>query len=137
MGRNPKGRSFLLLLSSCILSSLVPIHGKKQGDVLHSLYKAKWEKSGIDTSPFQVSNHHGILNSRVYRQEGQKKKDFIKRLPGQPPVEFNHYGGYVTIDESAGRAFYYYFAEAGRNKDSVPLLLWLNGGECFSFPNVT
>ncbi|XP_039173920.1 serine carboxypeptidase-like 40 [Eucalyptus grandis] len=134
MGRNPKGRSFLLLLSSCILSSLVPIHGKKQGDVLHSLYKAKWEKSGIDTSPFQVSNHHGILNSRVYRQEGQKKKDFIKRLPGQPPVKFNHYGGYVTIDESAGRAFYYYFAEAGRNKDSVPLLLWLNGGPgCSSF----
>ncbi|KAF8022273.1 hypothetical protein BT93_G2426 [Corymbia citriodora subsp. variegata] len=128
MERNPKGRSFLLLFSLCILSSLVQIHGKKQGDALHSLYKAKWEKSGIDTSPFQVSDHHENLNSKVYRQEGLKEKDLIKRLPGQPLVEFNHYGGYVTIDESAGRAFYYYFAEAEQNKDSMPLLLWLNGG---------
>ncbi|XP_056164343.1 serine carboxypeptidase-like 40 isoform X3 [Syzygium oleosum] len=128
MERNPKARSSLLLFSLRILSSLVHIHGKKQGDALDSLYKAKLEKSGIDTSLFQASDHHESLNSRIYRQEGLKEKDRIKRLPGQPLVEFDHYGGYVTVDESAGRALFYYFAEAGRNKDSMPLLLWLNGG---------
>ncbi|KAI6675922.1 hypothetical protein NL676_036718 [Syzygium grande] len=111
-----------------MLSSLVHIHGKKQGDPLDSLYKAKSKKSGTDTSLFQASDYHEILDSRIYRQEGLKEKDKIQRLIGQPPVEFDHYGGYVTVDESAGRAFYYYFAEAGRKKDSMPLLLWFNGG---------
>ncbi|KAL3732643.1 hypothetical protein ACJRO7_029311 [Eucalyptus globulus] len=128
MERNPKGHSFILLFSLCVLSSLVHILGKKQGDALDSLYKAKYDNSRIDMSPFQVSNHDENFNSRIYRQEGLKEKDRIKRLPGQPPVKFDHYGGYVTVDESASRAFYYYFAEAGQNKDSMPLLLWLNGG---------
>ncbi|XP_030518776.1 serine carboxypeptidase-like 40 [Rhodamnia argentea] len=128
MDRNPKTRSSLLLFSFCILSSLAHIHGRKQGEFLTSLYKVKSKKSWIDTSLFQASVHHEILNSRIYLQEGLKEKDRIIRLPGQPPVEFDHYGGYVTIDELPGRAFYYYFAEAGRNKESMPLLLWLNGG---------
>ncbi|KAI3425589.1 Carboxypeptidase [Psidium guajava] len=128
MERNPGGRSSLLFFSLCFLLSLVHIHGKKQGDVLDSLYKAKLEKSGIDTSLFQASDHHEILNSRIYCQEGLKEKDKIKRLPGQPPIDFDHYGGYVTVDESAGRALFYYFAEARRNKSRMPLLLWLNGG---------
>ncbi|KAF8022267.1 hypothetical protein BT93_G2420 [Corymbia citriodora subsp. variegata] len=134
MGRNPKARSSLLLLSLCILSSLVHIHGKKQRDFLDSLYKVKYRESGIDMSLFQVSDNHENLHSLVYHQEGLKEKDRIKKLPGQPSVEFDHYGGYVTVNKSAGRAFYYYFVEAGRNKDSMPLLLWLNGGPgCSSF----
>ncbi|KAI6675925.1 hypothetical protein NL676_036721 [Syzygium grande] len=128
MERKPKARSSLLLFSLCIFASLVHIHGKKQGELLDSLYKAKSKKSGIDVSLFQASDNQEILGSRIYRQEGLKEKDRITRLPGQPSVEFNQYGGYVTVDEPAGRAFYYYFAEAGRNKDSLPLLLWLNGG---------
>lgn len=59
----------------------------------------------------------------------QKSNDMIGFLPGQPPVEFVQYGGYVTVDQSAGRAFYYYFVEAEKDKESLPLLLWLNGGE--------
>ncbi|KAI3425592.1 uncharacterized protein J3R85_010108 [Psidium guajava] len=133
MERKPQTHSSLLVFSLCVLSSLVQILGRKQGDVLDSLYKAKSAKSGIDTSLFQASDDHEMLISRIYRQEGLREKDWIKMLPGQPPVKFDHYGGYVTVDESAGRAYYYYFAEAGRNKDSMPLLLWLNGGACFSF----
>ena len=41
------------------------------------------------------------------------------------------YGGYVTVDEHAGRALYYWFQEADRgtaDPDAAPLLLWLNGG---------
>jgi serine carboxypeptidase-like clade 2 len=49
-------------------------------------------------------------------------------LPGQPKVEFSQYGGYVTVDKSAGRALYYYFVEAQHSEESSPLLLWLNGG---------
>ncbi|OVA15303.1 Peptidase S10 [Macleaya cordata] len=63
-------------------------------------------------------------------QEGLKEKDRITELLGQPgKVNFGQYGGYVTVDKNAGRAFFYYFVEAdGPNKDSAPLLLWLNGG---------
>lgn len=128
MERNLKPRSSFLLFSLCILSSLVHIHGKKQGEVLDSLYRAKSKKSGIDTSLFQASVHPEILDSKIYHQEGLKEKDRIKMLPGQPPVKFDHYGGYVTVDELAGRAFYYYFSEAEQNKELLPLLLWLNGG---------
>ncbi|KAK4796547.1 hypothetical protein SAY86_028873 [Trapa natans] len=61
---------------------------------------------------------------------GQKENDLIGRLPGQPPVQFKQYGGYVTVDASKGRAFFYYFVEAAdrSKKDALPLLLWLNGG---------
>ncbi|KAL3497360.1 hypothetical protein ACH5RR_040092 [Cinchona calisaya] len=63
-------------------------------------------------------------------QEGLKEKDRIDRLPGQPHVGFKQYGGYVTINETAGRAFYYYFTEAhdSHKAKDLPLLLWLNGG---------
>lgn len=66
--------------------------------------------------------------SKIHPQEGLKEKDKIVRLPGQPQVEFSHYGGYVTVDKNAGRALFYYFVEAQHSKDKLPLLLWLNGG---------
>ncbi|CAA0816587.1 Serine carboxypeptidase-like 40 [Striga hermonthica] len=57
------------------------------------------------------------------------EKDLITKLPGQPPVPFKHYGGYVTVNEKAGRALYYYFVEANQYQaNKLPLLLWLNGG---------
>jgi serine carboxypeptidase-like clade 2 len=44
-------------------------------------------------------------------------------------VKFSQYGGYVTVNKAAGRALYYYLAEADQQyKDTLPLLLWLNGG---------
>jgi serine carboxypeptidase-like clade 2 len=78
--------------------------------------------------PFEAILHANATN--IHPQEGLKEKDRIKSLPGQPKVKFNQYGGYVTVDKKAGRAFFYYFAEADnqRDKDSLPLLLWLNGG---------
>ncbi|KAL1559579.1 Serine carboxypeptidase-like 40, variant 2 [Salvia divinorum] len=58
-----------------------------------------------------------------------RESDRIEKLPGQPPVRFTQYGGYVTVNQTAGRAFYYYFAEAQRaHHKKMPLLLWLNGG---------
>ncbi|XP_009601275.1 serine carboxypeptidase-like 40 [Nicotiana tomentosiformis] len=115
---------FTLFLSHFVASSL----GKRQSDVLGKFYKAKQKKdSSIDKSQFKAALNHVDLDKVILPQEGQKEKDWIKKLPGQPPVKFHQYGGYVTVNESAGRALYYYFTEA-ENSKSLPLLLWLNGG---------
>jgi len=55
--------------------------------------------------------------------------DRIGSLPGQPPVNFSMYSGYVTVDAAAGRALFYWLSEAaGVPSESAPLVLWLNGG---------
>jgi len=62
-------------------------------------------------------------------QSALKAADKIPALPGQPEgVDFDQYGGYVTVDEKNGRALFYYFVEAPQDASSKPLLLWLNGG---------
>lgn len=117
---------FTLFFHSCFV--IVQSHGKKQIEALNHLHKAKFKKnSGIETGHFEQIPH--IQGVGVLSQAGLKEKDRIERLPGQPEVKFSHYGGYVTVNESAGRAYFYYFAEAQRSKESVPLLLWLNGGK--------
>ncbi|CAI0411689.1 unnamed protein product [Linum tenue] len=60
-----------------------------------------------------------------------QKRDKITSLPGQPEnVDFNQYSGYVTVNQKAGRALFYWFTEspASRQPESRPLVLWLNGG---------
>ncbi|XWS32493.1 hypothetical protein CRYUN_Cryun23aG0163200 [Craigia yunnanensis] len=120
--------SFLLLAFFLILSCLVaPSQGKKQTQALGHLYKNKMKgSSGINKSLFKAIHH--INKTRIHPQEGMKEKDRIEKLPGQPHVQFSQHGGYVTVDRSAGRALYYYFVEAQHSKESLPLLLWLNGG---------
>jgi serine carboxypeptidase-like clade 2 len=58
-------------------------------------------------------------------------RDRISVLPGQPRnVGFAQYSGYVTVNEQAGRALFYWLVEspAVRGAESRPLVLWLNGG---------
>ncbi|CAK9163438.1 unnamed protein product [Ilex paraguariensis] len=60
-----------------------------------------------------------------------QERDRIKELPGQPAnVGFTQYSGYVTVNQQAGRALFYWFIEApaSRGPQSRPLVLWLNGG---------
>jgi carboxypeptidase C (cathepsin A) len=47
----------------------------------------------------------------------------IAKLPG-----FAIYSGYLTIDDSTGKAIHYLFAESQNNPKTDPVLLWLNGG---------
>nr|XP_043611432.1 serine carboxypeptidase-like 31 [Erigeron canadensis] len=54
--------------------------------------------------------------------------DLVINLPGQPNVDFRHYAGYVNVNESHGRALFYWFYEAWTLTDEKPLVLWLNGG---------
>ncbi|OAE21763.1 hypothetical protein AXG93_2550s1000 [Marchantia polymorpha subsp. ruderalis] len=58
----------------------------------------------------------------------QQMADKIDRLPGQPPVGFDQYSGYVTVDAFAGRALFYWLVEAWTDAPNKPLVLWLNGG---------
>ncbi|EFJ34710.1 serine carboxypeptidase-like enzyme [Selaginella moellendorffii] len=60
--------------------------------------------------------------------KGAPESELVSRLPGQPHVSFKQYAGYVTVDKNAGRALFYYFAEAETRASSQPLTLWLNGG---------
>ncbi|KAJ4843427.1 hypothetical protein Tsubulata_011685 [Turnera subulata] len=137
MGNSP---GFLLSLTLSFFIFIGQAHCNKQGKALGDLYKAKLRTNSIvDTSPFKVTPDVQILNKIQHQnqnrkqhskimQDGWQEKDRIQSLPGQPRVNFSQYGGYITVDKSAGRAFYYYFVEAEHSKESLPLLLWLNGG---------
>ncbi|KAK4778320.1 hypothetical protein SAY87_018507 [Trapa incisa] len=60
-----------------------------------------------------------------------QERDKITALPGQPGnVGFAQYSGYVTVNQQAGRALFYWLIEspASRGPASRPLVLWLNGG---------
>ncbi|KAJ0915757.1 putative carboxypeptidase D [Helianthus annuus] len=59
----------------------------------------------------------------------QQKLDQVSNLPGQSfTVDFDHYAGYVTVNEESGRALFYWMTEATHDPSSKPLILWLNGG---------
>ncbi|XP_071933374.1 serine carboxypeptidase-like 40 isoform X1 [Coffea arabica] len=117
----------ILLLSALLLSSLVlKTPGKSCSEADYQFFKAKSKPvSNIDISHFTA-----FKKPPEPIQEGLKEKDIIHKLPGQPPVSFKQYGGYITINATVGRALYYYFTEAQDTmvaKD-LPLLLWLAGG---------
>jgi len=71
-----------------------------------------------------VSDQQQPTGRAFFKQEA----DRVFRLPGQPPVSFKQYAGYVTVNESHGRALFYWFFEAEKSPEKKPLLLWLNGG---------
>ncbi|KAG5006993.1 hypothetical protein JHK85_025535 [Glycine max] len=54
--------------------------------------------------------------------------DLVTNLPGQPPIDFQHYARYVAVNETNGRALFYWFYEAMTKPQDNPLVLWLNGG---------
>ncbi|XP_010526302.1 PREDICTED: serine carboxypeptidase-like 29 [Tarenaya hassleriana] len=59
----------------------------------------------------------------------RQQQDKVSKLPGQDfNVNFEHYSGFVTVNEKLGRALFYWFFEAVEDPDSKPLVLWLNGG---------
>ncbi|XP_024975019.1 serine carboxypeptidase-like 45 [Cynara cardunculus var. scolymus] len=54
--------------------------------------------------------------------------DEVLQLPGQPPVSFKQFAGYIAVDDAKRRSLFYYFVEAESNSSSKPLVLWFNGG---------
>ncbi|XP_020596235.1 serine carboxypeptidase-like 34 [Phalaenopsis equestris] len=63
-----------------------------------------------------------------YEVSTHQAADRVTKLPGQPPVKFRQYSGYITVNQSHGRALFYWFFEAQDEASKKPLLLWLNGG---------
>lgn len=138
--RNSECRTSILLCFFFFLFVSVQIEAKNQKEALDALYKAKFFKNSnaaefsselfVHGDEVANQNTNDVLRSvEIYDQTGMKRQDKIERLPGQPAnVRLSQYGGYVTVNKSAGRAFYYYFVESPHNKKSLPLLLWLNGG---------
>ncbi|XP_042034096.1 serine carboxypeptidase-like 42 [Salvia splendens] len=59
---------------------------------------------------------------------GFPEENLVVGLPGQPPVKFRQYAGYVDVDLKNGRSLFYYFVEAAEDPHHKPLTLWLNGG---------
>ncbi|KAL3651656.1 hypothetical protein CASFOL_004658 [Castilleja foliolosa] len=109
---------FCTLTLSCFIA---------QSSALFSIKNIKLMRN-TNRSLFNASNLVIDAKELVYSQQGLKEKDKIRILPGQPNVTFNQYGGYVTVDRKAGRALFYYFAEAQHSAQTLPLVLWLNGG---------
>lgn len=61
-------------------------------------------------------------------EERQREADMVKKLPGQPPVKFRHFAGYVKLRPNEDKALFYWFFEAQSEASLKPLVLWLNGG---------
>ncbi|CAA0816584.1 Serine carboxypeptidase-like 40 [Striga hermonthica] len=119
---------FFALISSCFVARG---NAKKQIEALSRIYREKMKSDGgeIDRSHFHVDKFRDANFEVETAEQGQKEKDVIGRLPGQPAgSNVSHYGGYVTVNKKAGRALYYYFVEARSSHNTLPLLLWLNGG---------
>jgi len=123
-----------LLLSIILAAAVAPSHQLiSQGDKLrlwfnatryrsHSVKTIEW---GSATATISLKN-----DSEYLTEEHPQEADYLPQgLPGQPRgFTFRQYSGYVTVDAKAGRALFYYFAEAIRNPSKQPLVLWLNGG---------
>lgn len=62
------------------------------------------------------------------KHQEEEEADRIIALPGQPKVSFHQFSGYVTVNEVAGRALFYWLTEAVDDPLSKPLVVWLNGG---------
>uniref|UniRef100_A0A0A0LRM0 Serine carboxypeptidase n=1 Tax=Cucumis sativus TaxID=3659 RepID=A0A0A0LRM0_CUCSA len=71
-----------------------------------------------------------ILHLCIYKEvdSSHDHSDKIISLPGQLPVGFNQFSGYLHVDDQKHRALFYYFVEAEIDPASKPLVLWLNGG---------
>lgn len=70
----------------------------------------------------------GVLPAAAVEKGSPQEADRVIKLPGQPEVSFKHYAGYVTVNQTHGRALFYWFFEATKNPQTKPLVLWLNGG---------
>jgi len=130
----------LVLLSFLVLSCFVAdqTHGRrKEQGVLHLGKSTSKPYFGVHSSLLEAIEPEDVIVTNVLiPQEGSKEKDRIDRFPGHPPVNFSQYGGYVTVNQSAGRAIFYYFAEAQQFKDTSPLLLWISGGIHIYIPDL-
>ncbi|XP_022860894.1 serine carboxypeptidase II-3-like [Olea europaea var. sylvestris] len=118
--------ALVLVLSLLCLTASAQCYVWGKYGPLGKLTKVKRSKKSVDNlSEDDVVTEYSPVY--IAPQEGLKEADKILTLPGQPKVNFSQYSGYVTVDDKAGRALFYYFTES-EDPSSKPLVLWLNGG---------
>ncbi|KAI5059489.1 hypothetical protein GOP47_0025808 [Adiantum capillus-veneris] len=80
----------------------------------------------------EASNEAQCINedNTSHNYTKAQEDDRIIELPGQPAntLSLSQYAGHVTVNESAGRALFYWLVEAISEAANRPLVLWLNGG---------
>jgi len=54
--------------------------------------------------------------------------DRIKALPNLNAPLGRQFSGYLTVNETTGKALHYWFVESKKQASTDPLVLWLNGG---------
>ncbi|XP_048234034.1 serine carboxypeptidase-like 35 isoform X3 [Ricinus communis] len=81
----------------------------------------------VCTSVFLAAAVYGVEEEET-GEEKKREADRVSNLPGQPPVTFRHYAGYVRLRPNDQKALFYWFFEAQDNVSQKPLVLWLNGG---------
>ncbi|CAK9875867.1 unnamed protein product [Sphagnum jensenii] len=72
-----------------------------------------------------------VVSQQVAAANLPPEQDFdrVLALPGQPPVQFKQYAGYITVDTVQENNLFYFFAESSSDQLGIkPLVLWLNGG---------
>ena len=53
--------------------------------------------------------------------------DKITNLPGQPPVSFDQYSGYIVLNSTTDKSLFYWLQESQSNPSTDPVVLWTNG----------
>ncbi|KAL0813030.1 hypothetical protein Bca101_069473 [Brassica carinata] len=87
-----------------------------------------WFTTLLILLPMVICTRQPRFDSPKHKSLLANERDLVTDLPGQPDVSFRHYAGYVPVDESNGRAMFYWFFEAMDLPKEKPLVLWLNGG---------
>ncbi|KAM0033471.1 putative carboxypeptidase D [Helianthus debilis subsp. tardiflorus] len=95
---------------------MAKLHNSPSFLILTLLFLAFQVSKSDKTTPHK--HHHHL----------EEEADRIIALPGQPNVSFNQFSGYVTVNQMAGRALFYWLTETPNHPLSKPLVIWLNGG---------
>ncbi|XP_071727022.1 serine carboxypeptidase 1-like [Rutidosis leptorrhynchoides] len=119
-----------LVATFCLLALFGLSNADIQANRLFELLKSKRSRNSPVLDTFAASDEtHEYSPVYIAPQDGLALSDKIDYLPGQPAgVDFNQYSGYVTVNQNAGRALFYYLVESPIDSSSKPLVLWLNGG---------
>ncbi|XP_042501941.1 serine carboxypeptidase-like 35 [Macadamia integrifolia] len=70
----------------------------------------------------------GVVEGKNAGKDLRQEADRVTDLPGQSPVKFRHFAGYVNVRPKDHKALFYWFFEAEEGVAEKPLVLWLNGG---------
>lgn len=69
----------------------------------------------------------------AYSTYGAREEDLVMSFPlFEPNPEFKMYSGYLTLNETSGKALFYVFVESKSDPVNDPLVMWMNGGPCCS-----